>query len=339
MVRYLSCSWVVLIVLLVTFEVLEAQEPSATPEQVRAAIERALPVLRKGSEGHMANRSCFACHNQAHVLLAMRTAEKHLAIAVDESFAEANAKHTLKFLSRNREAYKKGNGQGGQADTAGFALWMLELAKSPPDETTAAVAEYLLQYQAEWGSWRCGSVRPPSETSHFTTTYFALRGLKNFSTEEQKPRMLERFSKAKEWLLKTTAGDTEDAVFLLRGLVIVEAEKEAISKGMEDLWQLQREDGGFGQTKEMASDAYATGSSLAALAEADVDAAKKESYRKGIAYLLRTQKEDGSWQVTTRSKPFQEYFETGFPHEKDQFISSAATGWAVAALAAGIIPN
>jgi hypothetical protein len=27
------------------------------------------------------------------------------------------------------------------------------------------------------------------------------------------------------------------------------------------------------------------------------------------------------------------YFETGFPHGKDQFISMSATGWAIAALA------
>jgi hypothetical protein len=58
-----------------------------------------------------------------------------------------------------------------------------------------------------------------------------------------------------------------------------------------------------------------------------------------MAFLLQSQREDGSWQVKTHSKPFQEYFETGFPHEKDQFISSAATGWAVAALAAGFVQN
>jgi hypothetical protein len=42
---------------------------------------------------------------------------------------------------------------------------------------------------------------------------------------------------------------------------------------------------------------------------------------------------DGSWLVRSRSRPFQTYFETGFPHGKDQWISSAATGWATAALA------
>ena len=57
------------------------------------------------------------------------------------------------------------------------------------------------------------------------------------------------------------------------------------------------------------------------------------AYRKGLNYLLATQKEDGSWHVKSRSKPFQTYFESGYPHGKDQFISCAAAGWSTTALA------
>ncbi len=60
------------------------------------------------------------------------------------------------------------------------------------------------------------------------------------------------------------------------------------------------------------------------------------SYRRGLAFLIRTQEADGSWHVTSRSKPFQTYFESGFPHGKDQFISIAATAWATAALVLGL---
>ncbi len=284
----------------------------------------------------MANRTCFACHNQAHVLIAMRAAERFAGIAVDPALSEANAKHSLKFLARNEEAYKKGNGQGGQADTAGYALWLLDLTRTPPNDTTSAVAEYLIQYHADWGYWRVSGNRPPSEASHFSTTYAALRGLKAFATAEQKLRVEERSAKAKAWLEKTPTVDTEDAVFRLRGLCLVESSTEIRLKAVEELKGLQREDGGFSQTKEMSSDAYATGSAMVALAEANPECVKGDSYRKGVEYLLRTQLVDGTWRVKTHSKPFQEYFETGFPHEKDQFISSAATGWAVAALSAAL---
>jgi hypothetical protein len=42
--------------------------------------------------------------------------------------------------------------------------------------------------------------------------------------------------------------------------------------------------------------------------------------------------DDGTWHVRSRAIGFQPYFETGFPHRRDQFISAAATAWAVMAL-------
>ncbi|PYU94591.1 MAG: hypothetical protein DMG08_07215 [Acidobacteria bacterium] len=44
------------------------------------------------------------------------------------------------------------------------------------------------------------------------------------------------------------------------------------------------------------------------------------------------QLEDGSWYVKTRALGFQPYFDNGFPHGVDQWISGAATGWATMAL-------
>jgi hypothetical protein len=37
--------------------------------------------------------------------------------------------------------------------------------------------------------------------------------------------------------------------------------------------------------------------------------------------------------VRSRAIGFQRYFDTGFPHGRNQFISAAATGWAAIALA------
>jgi hypothetical protein len=41
---------------------------------------------------------------------------------------------------------------------------------------------------------------------------------------------------------------------------------------------------------------------------------------------------DGSWHVKTRAFGFQPYFESGFPHGNDQWISMAATAWSALAL-------
>ena len=82
----------------------------------------------------------------------------------------------------------------------------------------------------------------------------------------------------------------------------------------------------------MTSDAYATGQALVALREAGAIAVTDPAYKRGVEYLLSTQLEDGSWYVRSRAIPFQPYFESGFPHGHDQWISAAATNWATTAL-------
>jgi N-acyl-D-amino-acid deacylase len=51
-----------------------------------------------------------------------------------------------------------------------------------------------------------------------------------------------------------------------------------------------------------------------------------------VDYLMRTQEKDGSWHVRSRAFGFQPYFESGFPHGHDQWISMAATAWSAMAL-------
>jgi hypothetical protein len=94
---------------------------------------------------------------------------------------------------------------------------------------------------------------------------------------------------------------------------------------------LQREDGGWAQTPDLVSDAYATGQALFALHELGVPA-KDASYRHGVQYLLQTQADDGSWFVKSRVAKIQPYFNTSFPYCDDQWISASATGWAAMAL-------
>ena len=93
----------------------------------------------------------------------------------------------------------------------------------------------------------------------------------------------------------------------------------------------QRGNGGWGQTDNLASDAYATGEALWALHEAGMSAADPV-YARGVEFLLRTQKDDGTWHVVTRALAFQPYFQSGFPYEHDQWISQVSTAMAVMAL-------
>ena len=85
-----------------------------------------------------------------------------------------------------------------------------------------------------------------------------------------------------------------------------------------------------GQNRALASDAYATGQALVALKTAGIGNAR------GVEFLMKSQLADGSWHVLTRAPAIQPYFDSEFPHGADQFISAAASNWAVMALAGAI---
>lgn len=314
------------------FAPVHAADLAPTPEALRAAVEKSLPLLTAGARGSMAKRErCFTCHNQGLPIMALTTAQSR-GFKIDTEELQKQVKFTADFLAKNQTNYLAGKGQGGQADTAGYALWALENGGWKPDATTAAVSEYLLRWQKELEHWRPQSRRPPTEQSLFTSTHVALRGLKTFGTAEQRERIDRRTEQVRAWLLKTPAQDNEDRVFRLRALQVAGAAEPDLRKAAQELLQTQRADGGWEQLANMESDAYATSTALVALHQAGGLATTDEAYRKGLRHLLSKQLADGSWLVTSRSKPIQSYFESGYPHGTNQFISISAASWSTTAL-------
>lgn len=305
---------------------------SPATEAIHMAVAKALPLLEKGAEGHVDQKTCFACHNQAFPMAAFALA-KGRGFALAEKRIEGQAEHLVEFITQNEKAYRTGKGTGGQVDTAGWLLFTLERAGHKPDAATAAVVEYLLQKDAERTHWTASSNRPPTEASLFTANYLAVHGLKVWGKAEQQEAIAKRIAATREWALKTPAKDTEDRVYRLRLLKESDAPEKAVRAAAKELRASQRIDGGWAQLDSLGSDAYATGSVLVTLHETSFLATDAPAYRRGLAFLVRTQLADGSWYVLSRSKPFQPYYETGFPHKKDQFISVSASAWATAALA------
>src|SRR5262249_19219683 len=162
--------------------------PAVPSDQVRTVATRSLSLLQKSAAEYTVHRQCFSCHHQALPVLALNTARPR-GFPVSEEGLQKQLRHTADFLAKNRDNYQQGRGQGGQADTAGYALLALELGDWKPDATTAAVAEYLLLRDKDSDHWQTTSRRPPSEASPFTTTYLALRGLRKFGTPEQRERI------------------------------------------------------------------------------------------------------------------------------------------------------
>ena len=98
----------------------------------------------------------------------------------------------------------------------------------------------------------------------------------------------------------------------------------------------QGEDGGWTQVADWRRDAYATGTVLAALHDTGAVTADHPAYQAGIRYLLETQDRQGAWHVRSRTRAVQPFFGSGFPYERDQFISISGTAWATYALLAAL---
>jgi hypothetical protein len=199
------------------------------------------------------------------------------------------------------------------------------------------MVRFLRRKQAAAGHWPIDAHRPPIESSDIQVTALSMRSMQLYAPALERAAYDDPVRRAGAWLAKADVRTNEDRAFQLLGLGWSKAPTGAIQKAARALIAEQRADGGWSQLTGLASDAYATGQALTALVESGAITASDTTYRRGTGYLLNTQLADGSWFVQSRAIPIQPFFESGFPHGRDQFISAAATNWATMALTMAIV--
>jgi N-acyl-D-amino-acid deacylase len=309
-----------------------ANDSSAIREEIRGAVEAGLRTLEKSMATYPDERTCFSCHHQTLPMQALVIARRH-GFAINETLFREQAELTHKFFKARTNTLKEGGAIGGKSMTVGFGLWALDLSQWKSDDITSAMVDYLLKAQGEDGGFWSSSTRPPLEDSAFTGTAVATYYMKKYVSAARSDTVERAAAAGQQWLLKTNPKTQEDFNSKLWGLHLLGAEKKQIEQARAAVLKSQRSDGGWAQLDEMDSDSYATGQTLFVLRETGTPSSDP-AYEKGLRQLLTTRRADGTWFVKTRSKPIQTYFESGFPHGKDQFISICGTSWAVAALAA-----
>lgn len=303
-------------------------KPAAT---LRAAVERSLPLLQKSDALFAEKAGCVSCHNNSLTAMTVSLARKS-GFAVNEETSKATVQATSRFVELWRERSLQNWPIPGDADTVSILLSGLLVERVPPNESTDAWARYLKNRQQTNGSWMPTSHRPPIEASDFQATASSIRALQAYAPKALKSEYNVAIQKGADWLKTAKPHSNEDRTFQLLGLTWDGRHKDAIRTASRELLAEQQPDGGWRQHASLASDAYATGQALVALRESGTIAVADEAFQRGIKYLMSTQLEDGSWYVRSRSVPFQPYFESGFPHGHDQWISIAATNWATMAL-------
>ena len=301
---------------------------------LRQAVEKALPALQAAGPQVVKQRGCITCHNQSIPAMAVSMARQQ-GFAVNEQIARQELKATIAVLGPHRENLLQHIGSvPATPEVASYALVGMAAEKYPADRFTDALVHDIAQKQRRDGSWLNGEGRPPIEQSDFSSTALCLRALQLYPIAGRREEFQRRIAEARAWLLAARTRSNEDRTFRVLGLAWAKAD---VQDAVRDLLATQRPDGGWAGLATLDEDAYATGQALVALHEAGMSVSN-EAYQRGVKYLLNTQLEDGSWHVRTRAMGFQPYFESGFPHGHDQWISSAGTAWSVMALAAAAEP-
>jgi hypothetical protein len=284
-----------------------AGEPAVSAEQLNATIERGLGFLARDAVAWRDEHQCVSCHHAGLIVWAMRDA-KRFGRTVDEPVLA----ELTKWIAES------GDGKTGVPRPEGIlrafnekaVSLALALAADPrPDAVSQQGLRRLLATVKEdqiedghWASWP--ETRPPmfghsDERASLSAALALLPAAQSGDESATAAR-----DKAIDWLASTPT-DNDPQNLALRVVLWKRLDRPApdYQPWAEKIKQSQRADGGWSQTPEMPSDAWATGQALYALAYAGLKGSDPIIAR-GHAFLVATQRQDGSWPMISRpTKP------------------------------------
>jgi hypothetical protein len=323
-------SVVILVVVIILTGTASAQEPRPKPADVNATIDQGLVFLAKDALAWKKQHNCASCHHASLVVWATREA-KLRGHAVDEPVLA----EMTKWLAESGDG-KFGLARPASAPKAASpkaVYFALALGVDPkPDEVSQKGLKLLLKTvaaeQTENGSWSTWpETRPPifGSSDESLTVLATLAVLPAAAAGDGSAKAVR--DKAVRWLAETKTDDDPQSIALR--LVLWNRLSRPPEEGqplVKRIKERQNEDGGWSQTKGMASDAWATGQALYALAHAGVKS-DEPVIRRAHAFLIKTQRADGSWPMTSRPvKPGGEGSKSLIP------ITGAGSAWAVLGL-------
>jgi squalene-hopene/tetraprenyl-beta-curcumene cyclase len=280
-----------------------AQEHHQKPPQVGAAIDRGLDFLVKDALAWKNTHNCVSCHHAALVIWSMREAKERGHIVNEPVLAEMT-----KWVA------EAGDGKTGVPRPAGVpnalnpkAVWFaLALGTNPkPDAVVQQGLKRLWSTvrmdQTEKGSWDSWpETRPPlfGNSDDSMTALATLAVLPAAANGDHQLRVVR--DKAVKWLAETKSDDDPQSI-AIRLVIWTRLGRPAQDWAplVRRIKERQNADGGWSQAKGMASDAWATGQALYALAHAGTKLDEPVVVR-ARAFLIKTQRDNGSWPMTSR---------------------------------------
>jgi hypothetical protein len=312
---------------------------AAERPQPRAAVARSVDLLQKSSAEFFTRGGCVGCHHQPMAARAQRVA-RDAGLAIDGAAARDQLAQMKGQWLASQEEFLQSLNPGGGANRLAENLLGLDSAGYPADLITDSAVVDLVEAQSADGAWSDVEEhpRPPITESGISGTARAIRAVQAYTIPARQAEFAGRIARARSWLQRAEPRTTEEFAMRLLGLTWAGAPAADLRAAAKPLIDLQRRDGGWSPNPYLPSDAFSMGQALTALAESNAVSPADALYRRGVEHLLSTQFPDGSWYVASRALKFQPYFESGFPFGHDQWISAAATAWAVQAITPALRP-
>jgi ankyrin repeat protein len=300
----------------------------------REAAARSSALLLKTEQKFFPDGGgCVGCHHQplgARAYAALRAANSQ----PDERLRRIFLDGVIALRPRQLSGLPLLTASGGDFDGLLAQTQALADLGEPASPSTDAIVHYLAARQTPSGAWELpGNPRPPLESSNFSRTAMAIRALKTYGWPARHDEFEQRIARGRAWLLAAKPVTCFDEADRIMGLKAAGVPDSDLEKSVHALLAEQASDGGWSQNGFLDSDAYATGMVLSTLYQNGFLKPSDPAYTRGVAFLLKTQFPDGSWYVRSRGPKLQPYFQSGFPFDHDQWISAAATSFAVMALA------
>src|SRR5262245_58345739 len=264
--------WVVVLALVVFPPAVVARDPSRKPTDVDTTIKRGLGFLVKDAQAWKDKHNCVSCHHAALVVWSMREAKQRGHVVDEPVLAELT-----KWVAES------GDGTTGVPRPAGVpkalnakAVWFaLALGADPkPDASSQQGLKLLLQTvasdQTENGSWASWpETRPPifGNSDESMTALATLAVLPAAATGDSSAGAVR--DKGVQWLTQSRTDDDPQSIAMRLVLwTRLGRPAEEWQPLVRRIRERQNADGGWSQAKDLASDAWATGQALYALAHA-----------------------------------------------------------------------
>ena len=310
----------------------------ATAEAAKSAILRGVGFVQDDMTRWKAAQQCMNCHHGAMTLWALNEAKRQ-GYAVDTTLlAQVEQGTKARFLV---ELDHPRDPRPGYNMIRLGALYLSVMARHQPDLTTVSpdlqkqIADHASRHLEEDGSVLTPATMtppliqngpPPVFESREVLTLFALLAMQPEAPAQGDSPIRTAFKKSKDWLAAVTPGTDIQSKALRLLLAVQEGKsKRDIRVAVAGILAAQNSDGGWGQTPQLASDAYATGQTLYILSLAGVDRRKSEIQR-GVSFLVSNQRPDGSWPMISRAHPGATPFKNPVP------ITHMGSCWAVLGL-------